>query len=101
MTTFRNAGCKLAQVEQNQRQRLESHLLTRALGSPDFRDRLLADPKETIERETGLRFPDTLSVYVHEEKLGELHVVLPVDLVTFDQAVKALPLWRRIFRRSP
>jgi hypothetical protein len=101
VTTFRDAGCKLGQVEQNQRQRLELHLLSRALDSPDFRDRLLANPKETIEHETGLRFPDTLSVYVHEEKLGELHVVLPVDLVTFDQVVEELPLWRRIFRRSP
>lgn len=101
MTTFRNAGCKLAQVEQNQRQRLELHLLSRALDSPDFRDRLLANPKETIENETGLRFPDSLSVFVHEEKLGELHVVLPVDLVTFDQVAKASPLWRRIFRRTP
>jgi hypothetical protein len=94
-------AASLAQVEQNQRQRLESRLVSRALDSPDFRDCLLANPKETIEHETGLRFPDTLSVFIHEEKLSELHVVLPVDLVTFDQVVKALPLWRRIFRRSP
>jgi hypothetical protein len=85
-------------MEQTHRQRLESHLVHRALESDDFRERLLADPKDAIERETGLRFPQTVSVVVHEEKLSELHVVLPVDLVTFDAIATPLPFWKRIFR---
>jgi hypothetical protein len=85
-------------VEQTHRQRLESYLVKRALESDHFRDRLLSNPKEAIERETGLRFPEPVSVIVHEEKLSELHVVLPVDLVTFDAIAKPLPYWKRIFR---
>lgn len=91
-------GCKLSAVEQTRRQRLESYLVRRALDSADFRDRLLANPKETIEDETGLRFPGTVAVFIHEEKLSELHVVLPVDLVSFDDVEETRTLWRRIFR---
>lgn len=98
MTTFPADGCTVRNVEQTRRQRLESYLLSRALDSPEFRDRLLANPKETIENETGLRFPSTVAVFVHEEKLSELHVVLPVELVTsLDQLGKA-SLWKRMFR---
>jgi hypothetical protein len=100
VTTFREFGCNLPSVEQTRRQQLESYLLSRALESPEFRDRLLANPKETIENETGLRFPGTVAVFIHEEKLSELHVVLPVELVTsFDQVGKA-PLWKRMFRSN-
>jgi hypothetical protein len=69
-------------AEQTKRQQLESHLAARAAADPEFRDRLLEDPKRAIEGEIGLRFPKGLSVSVHEEKLNELHVVLRVDLLT-------------------
>jgi hypothetical protein len=69
-------------AEQTKRQQLESHLTARAAEDPDFRERLLENPKRVIEAEIGLRFPDGLSVAVHEEKLNQLHVVLRVDLLT-------------------
>ena len=69
-------------AEQTKRQQLESHLMARAAEDPDFRERLLENPKRVIETEIGLRFPDGLSVAVHEEKLNQLHVVLRVDLLT-------------------
>jgi hypothetical protein len=69
-------------AEQTKRQQLESHLTARAADDPDFRERLLQNPKREIEAEIGLRFPDGLSVAVHEEKLNQLHVVLRVDLLT-------------------
>ena len=42
-------------------------------------------PKETIESELGMRFPESLRVTVHEEKVNQLHVVLPIDLQTDDE----------------
>ena len=69
-------------AEQTKRQQLETHLAARALQDPDFRARLLQDPKAAIEREIGLRFPDGVHISVHEEKLNQLHVVLPIDLFT-------------------
>ena len=71
-------------AEQTKRQQLEVHLANKAKSDPDFRERLLADPKRTIEAEIGMRFPEALQVSIYEEKLNHLHVVLPVDLLTTD-----------------
>jgi len=96
-------------AEQTKRQQLETHLAARALQDPDFRARLLEDPKRTIEEEIDLHFPATLSVKIHEEKLSELHVVLPIDLETLGELfpgfvdssrVQSLPFWKRVFRRN-
>jgi hypothetical protein len=78
--------------EQTKRQELEIYLMRRAHADPIFRDELLKDPKNVIEREIGLKFPEALTVTVHEEKLNQLHVVLPVDLVLADHV---LPAWRK------
>jgi hypothetical protein len=95
-------------AEQTKRQQLEMHLAGRALQDPDFRAKLLEDPKRTIEEEIDLHFPATLSIKIHEEKLNELHVVLPVDLETLGELsagaidssqVESLPFWRRVFGR--
>jgi len=96
-------------AEQTKRQELESYLAARALQDPGFRERLLQAPKETIESEISLHFPRTLEVKVHEEKLNELHVVLPVDIETWAELPPAesdqreatpLPFWKRISRRK-
>ena len=69
-------------AEQTKRQQLEAHLALRAIQDAEFRDRLLKDPKAVIEEEIGLRFPEGVQVLVHEERLNQLHVVLPIDLLT-------------------
>ena len=78
--------------EQTKRQELEIHLMRRAHADPEFRERLLQDPKTVIEKEIGLSFPEALTVQVHEEKLNQLHVVLPVDLVFSEDLI---PIWRK------
>ena len=78
--------------EQTRRQELEIHLMRRAQADPDFRDELLKDPKTVIEKEIGLTFPEALTVVVHEEKLNQLHVVLPVDLVF---SADLVPAWQK------
>lgn len=98
-------------AEQTKRQQLEIHLARRALQDPDFRARLLEDPKRTIEEEIELHFPATLSIRIHEEKLNELHVVLPVDLETLGELpprlrpgdssqVQMLSFWKRVLGRK-
>ena len=69
-------------ADQTKRQQLETHLAARALRDPDFRDRLLKDPKTAIEQEIHLRFPESVRISVHEESLNHLHVVLPINLFT-------------------
>jgi hypothetical protein len=78
--------------EQTKRQQLEMYLMRRANADPEFRDRLLKAPKTVIEAEIGLKFPEALTVLVHEERLNQLHVVLPVDLVVSDDLI---PAWRK------
>lgn len=96
-------------AEQTKRQELESYLAARALQDPAFREKLLQTPKQTIENEIRLHFPRTLEIKVHEEKLNELHVVLPINLETCaelppaesdSREIAPLPFWKGVFRRK-
>ena len=52
-------------------------LVSRAGEDSDFRERLLAKPKETIEREFGVTLAEDHEIHVHEETYSATHVVLP------------------------
>ena len=52
-------------------------LLSRAAEDTDFRERLLANPKETIEREFGVTLPAGHEIHVHDETCSATHLVLP------------------------
>ena len=43
----------------------------------DFRERLLAKPKETIEKELGLKLAEGHNIHVHEDSDTATHLVLP------------------------
>ena len=52
-------------------------LVSRAGEDSDFRARILANPKETIEAEFGVTLPNNHKVHIHEETDATTHVVLP------------------------
>ena len=52
-------------------------LQRRAAKDGDFRERFVANPKETIEREFGVTLPEDHGIHVHEETYSTTHVVLP------------------------
>ena len=52
-------------------------LVSRAGEDDDFRERLLAKPKETIEEEFGVTMAEDHQLHVHEETYTTTHVVLP------------------------
>ena len=52
-------------------------LVSRAGEDGEFRERLLAKPRETIEREFGVTLPEDHEIQVHEETHDATHVVLP------------------------
>lgn len=56
---------------------LEDHLATRAGDDADFRERLVARPKETLERELGVKLAEGHEIHVHAETDTVTHVVLP------------------------
>jgi len=51
-------------------------LISRA-GDDEFRERLLARPKETIEAELGVKMAEDHEIHVHEETCTAIHIVLP------------------------
>jgi hypothetical protein len=56
---------------------METQVLVRALKDPSYRQRLMANPKAAIEEEVGARLADGTQVHVHEQKPGDIHLILP------------------------
>ena len=56
---------------------VRAHIAMKAADDDDFRARLIAEPRATLEAETGLRFPDGYQLHVHEESATDAHLVLP------------------------
>ena len=55
---------------------MTGYLVSRA-EDDDFRERLLARPKETLEEELGVTMADGHEIHVHEETCHSTHLVLP------------------------
>ena len=56
---------------------VKAHIAMKAAEDDEFRARLVADPRATMEAETGLRFPADYRLHVHEESATDAHLVLP------------------------
>ena len=52
-------------------------LITKAMKDSGFRARLLAHPKQTIEREFGVTIADGYAIHIHENSGDTTHLVLP------------------------
>jgi Nitrile hydratase, alpha chain len=59
------------------RAEMERKLIERSLQDEEFRQRLLADPKGTIEHDLGPRLPESIEVRVVEENADTIYLVLP------------------------
>ena len=58
-------------------QEMRSRIIEKAGNDPDFRERLLDDPRGAVARELGVSVPDSLTIRVHEEDAASAHLVLP------------------------
>ena len=54
-----------------------NQLISRSIEDDDLRKRLLAKPKETIEKELGVTLDEGHEIHVHEETCSVTHVALP------------------------
>jgi Nitrile hydratase, alpha chain len=59
------------------RAEVERRLIHRSLEDEDFRQRLLDDPKGTMEQELGGRLPEGVGVRAVEETADTIYLVLP------------------------
>lgn len=46
---------------------------------PQFRDRLVNDPRAVVSELTGLSMPEAVKVTVYEESLMDIHLVIPAS----------------------
>ena len=70
---------------------MERTLVQRSLEDEEFRQRLLDDPKGTVEQELGTPLPEGVEVRVVEESADTIYLVLP----------SASPVGRRALRPGP
>ena len=56
---------------------VERRLIDRSLQDEEFRQRLLADPKGTVEQELATQLPEDVEVRVVEESAETIYLVLP------------------------
>jgi hypothetical protein len=61
-------------------QQLESLVLGRAGQDAQFRQALLADPREAISQELGIELPGTVKIDAVETASGQIALTLPPDL---------------------
>ena len=63
----------------------ERTIVQRSIEDEDFRQRLLDDPKGTLEQELGSGLPDGVEVRVVEESTDTIYLVLPSASALGDQ----------------
>ncbi len=59
------------------RKQIEQQIIEKAMKDESFRKLLLEEPKITLEREVGMRIPDSINVKVIEEDTQTFYLVLP------------------------
>ena len=60
------------------RNNLEKMILGKAMKDNAFRSEMIENPKQTIERELGVKLPESLIINVLEEKSDTFYLILPV-----------------------
>ncbi len=66
------------------RAEFEAGIVQKAWRDPEFKKRLLTDPRKVMEEELGryqpgAKMPENIQIYVHEETPNALHITLPVN----------------------
>jgi hypothetical protein len=57
---------------------LQDWIISIAMHDRVFREELLLNPKDTLERELGISFPQEVEIEVHEDTPTTIHLVLPL-----------------------
>ena len=57
---------------------LQDWIISIAMHNQVFREELLRHPKETLERELGISFPQEVEIEMHEDTPTIIHLVLPL-----------------------
>lgn len=58
---------------------LQTQVIQKAWQDPSFKERLLADPRGTIQEVLGVILPDHIKINAVEERADEFYLVIPPD----------------------
>ncbi len=61
------------------RKKIESKLIEKAWKETEFREELINNTREVVERESGIRLPGNIKITVVEESEKEVYLALPLD----------------------
>ncbi|MGF1470883.1 MAG: NHLP leader peptide family RiPP precursor [Rubrobacteraceae bacterium] len=70
----------MTEASGNSPQELRQRLIQRSMEDEQLRQRLLADPKATIEQEIGASLPEEIAIRAVEETPDTVYLVLPPKL---------------------
>jgi hypothetical protein len=59
------------------RRDLQTALIEKCWKDPDFKKRVVSDPKGTVEHHTGQKLPSEVKIFIHEEDANTLHFSIP------------------------
>ena len=65
-------------------------IVDRSVVDTDFRQQLLADPKNAITAELGITMPESMNVVVHESDMQTVHLALPPDPNITEEQLEAV-----------
>lgn len=63
------------------RKEFETKLVMKSLENPEFRQRLIANPKAMLSQELGQQIPDEIAIEVLEETDKKIYLVIPPAVV--------------------
>ncbi len=66
----------------SQQNPIQEQIITKAMKEETFRQELLRNPKEAIERTLGISVPQGVTIAVHQDTPTTLHLVLPAQVQT-------------------
>jgi hypothetical protein len=58
---------------------LQDWIVSIAMHDQAFREELVSNPKETLERELGITFPPEVEIEMHQDTTTIIHLVLPLQ----------------------
>ena len=59
------------------RRELQTALIEKCWKDPEFRRKVVADPKGLLESDTGKKLPSDVKIFIHEEDADTLHFSIP------------------------
>lgn len=67
------------------RRDLETALIEKCWKDPEFKRKVLSNPKGMFEEHTGQKLPSRLKIFIHEEDANTLHFSIPAPPVNFGE----------------